>query len=95
MIEYEGGQEVVHGDLFELPEPDPILAEIDRYEGCNLVPPLFERCQRQVTLEGGRKVMAWLYLFRGSVEGARRLDSGAFAPSEGPKEGILESPPSS
>lgn len=67
--------DVVRGELYELPphERAVVLARLDRYEGDG-----FERAERQVVLEDGRTCLAWVYLFRGSTRGARRIASGDY-----------------
>ena len=68
-------RDVVHGELWEL---DPVrateaLEALDRYEGR-----VFERVVREVVLGDGRRLDAFVYLFRGEVRAGRRIRSGDY-----------------
>src|SRR5262249_8621857 len=60
--------EWVHGDLFELRDPEATLAELDRYEGCPLPgePAPFERAIVGATRSGEEPIFAWIYWYRGN-----------------------------
>ena len=64
----------VHGDLFSIAEAqrDELLDALDRYEGAS-----FERVQQRVDGPEGPAV-AWLYVYRGDLDGAKVLSSGDY-----------------
>jgi gamma-glutamylcyclotransferase (GGCT)/AIG2-like uncharacterized protein YtfP len=65
MVEAESPDDWVHGDVFELRDPESTLTALDHYEGCARANPLYTRRQTQVTLSTGKQVMAWYYLYSG------------------------------
>ena len=71
----------VRGEVWRLREPAEMLAELDEYEGCgqSFSPPTeYERRVEQVTLNNGEPLAAWIYLYRHSTDGLRRIESGVF-----------------
>ena len=56
----------VRGELYEVSEE--LLREIDEYEGI-----LYERRKVRVSLEGGKMVEAWTYVYLGEVEEERYI----------------------
>ena len=64
----------VHGDLFEIVdgEREALLDALDRYEGAS-----FERVQQSVHGPDG-PATAWLYVYRGDLDGAKVLTSGDY-----------------
>jgi gamma-glutamylcyclotransferase (GGCT)/AIG2-like uncharacterized protein YtfP len=64
----------VHGDLFEISEAEceELLDALDRYEGAS-----FERVQQRVDGPDG-PATAWLYVYRGDLDGAQVLTSGDY-----------------
>ncbi len=71
----------VHGELFELLDPDAVLAELDRYEGCTPDRPessLFRRIGTPVTSDDGTVYPAWLYVYTMPVSEAQQIPSGRF-----------------
>src|SRR5262245_24854588 len=67
------------GDVYELPDGDATLAELDRYEN-GPAPRLiqFERAQVEVTLADGTTLAAWVYWYRGGVQAAQPIASGDY-----------------
>jgi gamma-glutamylcyclotransferase (GGCT)/AIG2-like uncharacterized protein YtfP len=63
--------DLVHGDLFELPYPEPLLSVLDAYEG-----DLFRREQREVASLDGQRLLAWVYVYQGSPSDGVRIASG-------------------
>lgn len=60
----EDSPESVEGDIFELPDPAPVFAVLDRYEGIAPYghPPEYERVVRRI--KGcGRDFDCWVYLY--------------------------------
>lgn len=73
----------VVGDVFALqPEASAeILETLDEYEGTKTEggrPPYYRRERRRVTLEDGRKIEAWIYLFNRPTDRLERIESGDF-----------------
>ena len=64
------GQSRVYGELFRLDNPEEILPELDAYEGAE-----FERVILNVSASG-ETTPAWAYVYRLSVAGKRRVESG-------------------
>jgi gamma-glutamylcyclotransferase (GGCT)/AIG2-like uncharacterized protein YtfP len=61
---------IVRGELWRLPDPAPVLAALDLYEG-----PEYSRVE--TTLETPR-ARAWIYLYIGPVPTGQRIESGDF-----------------
>ncbi len=82
-IPSEDSQEVVYGEVYAL-EPSmrtTVLTTLDEYEGCGSnaeVPTEFRRERAIVTLDDGKKVAAWVYLYNLTEVGAPIL-SGDYA----------------
>jgi gamma-glutamylcyclotransferase (GGCT)/AIG2-like uncharacterized protein YtfP len=73
----------VHGDLYELTDPESILVELDRYEGCipeYPQPYVFARGLATVTAEDGRTYESWVYWYEAPVDEACRVLSGRYEP---------------
>lgn len=71
----------VHGEVYRLLEPQRLLAELDRYEGCSPAFPAaaeYERRRDAVRLAGGGRREVWIYIFRHAVEGLPLLKTGDF-----------------
>ena len=67
----------VHGELYNLRDPDRILKRIDEIEGCD--EGLFTR--RLVDAwQNGKKRRAWTYLYGKSVSSADAIPHGKFLP---------------
>ncbi|MCI0465043.1 MAG: gamma-glutamylcyclotransferase [Gemmataceae bacterium] len=74
-------QEWVRGEVYELTDPEALLAMLDHYEGCDPDEPeqsLFARLPAAVTLEDGSALTAWAYFYRGPLEGAQPIPSGDY-----------------
>ncbi len=81
LVENGGDGQVVVGDLYRLHEPEPTLARLDVYEGCDAKagkPREYERVVRPVSVADGRRLDAWLYIYRLPVDGACLIESGDF-----------------
>jgi gamma-glutamylcyclotransferase (GGCT)/AIG2-like uncharacterized protein YtfP len=71
LIESPQGQYAVHGEVYALKTPAVTLAWLDAYEG--IVPGRpdnspYERVERPVRLAAGGTLIAWVYLYRRSVQ---------------------------
>ena len=69
-----GPDDRVHGDLFAIPDAErgALLDALDRYEGAS-----FERVQQSVEGPSG-PTLAWLYTYRGAVDGFPVLVGGDY-----------------
>ncbi len=67
LVRCEDPAHCVTGDLFRLPDhPEPLLAELDAYEGCSTdpdVPGEYVRETARVNTGGESPVAAWIYRF--------------------------------
>ncbi|MGY3450220.1 gamma-glutamylcyclotransferase family protein [Bradyrhizobium sp. USDA 4353] len=73
--------DVVHGELFRLHQPAPMLREFDMYEACGegfAQPTEYVRQRLGVTLADGSVREAWTYVYNWSVDEAARIASGRF-----------------
>ena len=72
---------IVYGELYVLNNPVVTLAKLDAYEGCgpqDLKPYEFQRVERDVVLDSGRKCRAWVYVYSGPIFGKRKIRSGDY-----------------
>ena len=73
--------DLVHGELFRLRQPAPMLREFDMYEACGegFPPPTeYLREMLKVTLADGSAREAWTYLYNWPVTELPRIASGKF-----------------
>ena len=54
----------VHGELYNLEDPDQLLSQLDEYEGDD-----YERAIAEVQTNAGDHIQAWVYVYRGKLEG--------------------------
>ena len=76
----EGTRGRIHGELYRVMD-NRALSRLDAYEECSggsPEPHEFVRRRLHVTLESGRKVLAWVYLFNQETAGLRRIRSGDY-----------------
>jgi gamma-glutamylcyclotransferase (GGCT)/AIG2-like uncharacterized protein YtfP len=75
----------VHGMMVKLHRPRHGLRWLDAYEGCgesDTEPHGFKRVIIAARLMAGRTVNAWIYYYQGSIDNARRMNSGRFYPAK-------------
>jgi gamma-glutamylcyclotransferase (GGCT)/AIG2-like uncharacterized protein YtfP len=73
--------DVVHGHLFQMRDPDTLLAVLDDYEGIGPdeeQPTLYLRELLPVRLGDGNVTQAWTYIYNRPVTEAKRIASGRF-----------------
>ncbi|MGC2774878.1 MAG: gamma-glutamylcyclotransferase family protein [Bradyrhizobium sp.] len=73
--------DVVHGEVFRLRQPEPMLREFDMYEACGegfAAPTEYLRRRLAVTLAEGSACEAWTYVYNWPVDEAARIASGRF-----------------
>jgi gamma-glutamylcyclotransferase (GGCT)/AIG2-like uncharacterized protein YtfP len=77
----EGGEpgQRVHGELYALDDPARSLAWLDAYEGLapgRLESEKYARVERPVLLASGAQMGAWVYLYKGDVQGLPAVAGG-------------------
>jgi gamma-glutamylcyclotransferase (GGCT)/AIG2-like uncharacterized protein YtfP len=80
LVAAEDGAARVRGEVYRLTAAGA-LAALDRYEGCDSLEPtrgLYRRVAAEVTLDDGRRVVAWVYLYNRSVATLRPIASGDY-----------------
>ena len=72
---------VVWGELYEMTEPDAVLAALDDIEGYRIDDPdksLYARDRADVTLPDGSLAKAWVYFYNAPLGRAPRIASGDY-----------------
>lgn len=75
------GRSLVRGELYRLPNPEPVLRRLDKYEGCapeDPPPHPYRREKHPVITQDGGRATAWIYLYNGSVAAAAPIASGDY-----------------
>jgi gamma-glutamylcyclotransferase (GGCT)/AIG2-like uncharacterized protein YtfP len=75
LVEAENPAETVVGEVWRVLAPET-LRELDEFEGCLEVPPLFVRASKTIEVGGAGPLDAWVYLYARPTDGLRRLPSG-------------------
>jgi gamma-glutamylcyclotransferase (GGCT)/AIG2-like uncharacterized protein YtfP len=75
LVDAENPTETVIGEVWRVLAPET-LRELDDFEGCLEVPPLFVRASRAVEIDGAGPLDAWVYLYARPTDGLRCLPSG-------------------
>src|SRR5262249_40227886 len=75
-----GNDDVVHGDVYDLGvDSARTLQEMDAYENAESPPPTpYEREMVTVTLADGRKMLTWVYWYRGPTDEQQFIAYGSF-----------------
>lgn len=71
----------VQGEVYHLIKPECTLLQLDRYEACGTgfdEPTEYIREIRNVKLNSGETLAAWIYLYNWPTENLRLLSSGDF-----------------
>ena len=80
-VDSSSSEDRVRGEVYELHDEPALLEKLDEYEECSPndpKPTLYRREKRNVVLEDGRTVEAWVYLFNRPTDGLPRIRSGDF-----------------
>lgn len=86
LVDSDDSAETVVGEVWRLVDPD-LICELDDFEGCTEVPPLFARASRTVEIDSECTLAAcWVYLYARSTAGLRLIPSGDW-------RAALKSPP--
>lgn len=81
VVESENPDDIVYGEVYEIKNQEPLLYQLDRYEGCSQNDPEpheFERIEKTVTLLNGKTLTAWIYIYTQPVSNKERIESGDF-----------------
>ncbi|WP_019676486.1 gamma-glutamylcyclotransferase family protein [Arsukibacterium perlucidum] len=71
----------VTGEVYQLQQPESVLAELDQYEQCGpgfASPTEYLRLQQQIILENGEMISAWLYIYNHPIDVLKQIMSGDF-----------------
>ena len=78
----EKSRSVIRGEVFELPGDRSTLTSLDSYEGFepnNRSSSLFLRRAWPVTMDDGKKLRCWVYVYNGTMKAAQPLRSGRYS----------------
>jgi gamma-glutamylcyclotransferase (GGCT)/AIG2-like uncharacterized protein YtfP len=78
----EKSRTLIRGEVFELPADQNTLTALDNYEGFEPSKPsssLFLRRVRAVTMDDGKRVRCWVYIYNGTTKGALPLRNGRYS----------------
>jgi len=73
--------DLVHGEVYHLPDPDLLLQRLDEYEECGLgfpEPTEYSRAVCEVWLTNGKGLPAWIYLYNWPTDKLEWIPSGKF-----------------
>ncbi|WP_215395900.1 gamma-glutamylcyclotransferase family protein [Rheinheimera oceanensis] len=71
----------VVGELYQLQQPEPLLAALDNYEECSpqFTPPHeYRRELQSIMPENGGRVLAWVYVYNRNTDGLTLIQNGDF-----------------
>lgn len=74
-------QKQVLGEVYELHDFPAVITELDRYEGYDPDSPeqsFYKRTHKNVYLEDGEFISAWIYIFNRSTEDLEEIKSGDY-----------------
>lgn len=77
----ERGGERVRGMVFELPDDPAFLSALDDYEGIvasNKASSLFLRVRTDATLDDGRTIRCWMYVYNRALSGQPAIPDGDY-----------------
>ncbi len=83
IVEDPSGRSRVFGDVLQLVNPSRDFIWLDEYEGCGPdfpEPQIYKRKRLPVTLDSGRELCAWVYIYNWTVNRARMIPGGRFLP---------------
>jgi len=78
----EKSRSVIRGEVFELPADRSALTSLDNYEGFEPAKPassLFLRRVCPVTMDDGKRLRCWVYIYNGDMKDAQPLRSGRYS----------------
>lgn len=82
MLEAKTETDWVHGEVYELANPDRTIAELDKYEGCiadHPMPWIFRREVGMITMSDGTTSQGWIYFYCEEVGEEKRITSGDYS----------------
>jgi gamma-glutamylcyclotransferase (GGCT)/AIG2-like uncharacterized protein YtfP len=90
VLESRNTNDIVKGDVYRLRDAESVLATLDRYEGAAPLPSTrheYTRRKKLVTLTGGRRAFAWVYIYNRPQNVGERIASGDFLRSARQRRG--------
>lgn len=76
------GNELVHGEIWEVSSVSPLWDQLDAYEGVNAAQPEkgeYRRSLFKVHAQSKGQFTCWVYVYQGPLEGKEWIESGRFA----------------
>lgn len=83
LVAASGPEDVVHGEVFQLSDPDRVFPWLDPYEGIalgQLTGPDYERLVQAIELANGGRLTAWVYFYHKPIVRPRPIASGRWRP---------------
>ena len=68
VVEDAGTSEKVKGEIYLINNPEKVFDILDEYEGVNEVEPEYKRKKKVVTLNEGKKIKSWVYVYKKQLE---------------------------
>ncbi|MBV2130764.1 gamma-glutamylcyclotransferase family protein [Arsukibacterium indicum] len=71
----------VTGEVYQLQQPELLLAELDKYEACGpgfASPTEYLRLKQHITLQNGEIVTAWVYVYNHPIDELEQILTGDF-----------------
>ena len=78
----EKSRSLIRGEVFELPPDRSTLISLDDYEGFEPTKPgssLFLRRVWPVTMDDGKRLRCWVYIYNGDMKDAQPVRSGRYS----------------
>src|ERR1700751_34212 len=78
----KNSRSVIRGEVFELPGDKSTLSSLDDYEGFEpnkQASSLFLRRAWPVTMDDGKRVQCWVYVYNGTMKDAQPMRSGRYS----------------
>lgn len=82
LVPSENPEDIVHGEVYRINQPELVLPTLDHYEGCGPEypqPTEYIRKRADVRLKTGASVRAWMYSYNRPTHTLQRIPSGDFA----------------
>lgn len=83
IFDYFGPDDLIHGEVYRLRQPNLTLHVLDDYEEClpqHPQPHEYRRLLKSITLNQGEMIEAWLYAYNRSIDGLTRINCGDYQP---------------
>ena len=80
-VESDNPEDIVHGDIYSIIDPEIVLPVLDEYEECSEKfsrPHEYVRKMKMISTPGGESISAWVYIYNHDVTGFPRIRSGDY-----------------